>query len=68
MPAERKVRKPDGASHPYSKPEVKPEVCHLNFSAGLALRCTSLSWVAIPMGNIEPKSLSLARRILLSDP
>ncbi|KAF8260809.1 hypothetical protein EI94DRAFT_874539 [Lactarius quietus] len=25
MPAERKARKPDGASHPYSKPEVKPE-------------------------------------------
>jgi hypothetical protein len=26
MPAERQARKPDGASHPYSKPEVKPEV------------------------------------------
>ncbi len=26
MPAERKARKPDDASHPYSKPEVKSEV------------------------------------------
>ena len=65
MPAERQSRKPDGGSHPYSKPEVKPEVrsiCFLDpFSDGPH---------DIPMDYLEPEnhSLSLAKRILLSGP